>query len=324
MNTNKGALIRTAIISAGLGLCLALTPSVSHAVDITSSTAATQSAAVGTNTASRAMSQAQGHPEVEGQRSHAEQQAGATIDKDAVSAVEETQNAVKAIADGKIDDAIAAIERATGKIDILVARKPASGLIPVDAEVQVIDTAPRDAAAVRDIAKQAGKALEDKDYPQARVLLEGLTSEIRVRTYHVPLATYPQAMKEAARLLEEKKTREASAVLTTALNTLVVIDRGTPMPLLLAQSAIAEAQSQRDKDKAAASKSLATAKDELGRAKLLGYAGNDPEYDALNKSISELEKQVPGDANTTSMFENLKAKVTGFLKKLSESAKQAL
>jgi len=38
--------------------------------------------------------------------------------------------------------ALAAIERATGKVNVLLARNPSAALIPVDATVQVIDLAP--------------------------------------------------------------------------------------------------------------------------------------------------------------------------------------
>jgi len=37
-------------------------------------------------------------------------------------------------------------------------------------------------------------------------------------------------LKEAARLLDQKKTKEASDVLLTALNTLMVVDNVTPLP----------------------------------------------------------------------------------------------
>ncbi|WP_437326387.1 hypothetical protein [Sorangium sp. So ce381] len=42
--------------------------------------------------------------------------------KEAVAAIAETRNARKAIAEDKRDDAVAALERATGKVSILLAR----------------------------------------------------------------------------------------------------------------------------------------------------------------------------------------------------------
>jgi hypothetical protein len=164
--------------------------------------------------------------------------------------------------------------------------------------------------------------VSDKNYSAARVLLVGLTSEIRSRTYNLPLATYPAALKEAARLLDQKQAKEATVVLDTTLNTLVVVDRVTPLPLVLAQTAINDAQALRDRDKDAAMKLLATARLELERAKELGYSGNDPEYSALNQAISDLEAQIKGKGDTASAFAKLKERVEAFFKRLSGSERR--
>jgi hypothetical protein len=266
--------------------------------------------------------QAQARPEVEKQRKEAEQQAVKTIDKEAVAAIAETEKAIQDIAANKTDEALAAIERATGKINILLARNPANALIPVSSEVDIIDTAPRDSATILELAKDASKAVDDKDFPSARVLLHALMSEIRVRTYNLPLATYPTALQDAARFLDQKKTKEANAVLLIAINTLLAIDRVTPIPLVLARDAINEAQAQRQKDKNAAQSALERARSELQRSKELGYASNDPEYASLNNDISNLEKQLKGEGDTMSVFSKLKEKYEAFLKRLSDRARQ--
>jgi hypothetical protein len=276
----------------------------------------------GTTESTRAQSHAQARPETEQQRQQAEQQARSTLDKDAVAAITETQNAVKAIADGKNDEANAAIERAIGKINVLVARNPQAALLPVDVVVKVIDVAPTDPKAIRQIATSAERAMRNRDYPQARVLLASLTSEIRVSTYNLPLAGYPAALREAARLLNQKKNKEAADVLATALSTLVVVERATPLPLAIAQTAINDAASRADKDKNGASQFLEVAKNELQRAKELGYAGNDPEYASLDKSISDLEKQLQGNQGTASGFAKLKQEVASFFHRLAGSEKR--
>src|SRR5688572_10659343 len=56
---------------------------------------------------SGAPSQAQVNPEIEKQRQQAEQQAARTLVKEAIAAIQETQNALKAIEDNKADDAVA-------------------------------------------------------------------------------------------------------------------------------------------------------------------------------------------------------------------------
>jgi hypothetical protein len=263
----------------------------------------------------------QARPDIEKQRKEAEQQAQQSLDKEAVAAITETQNAVKAIALNKTDEALASIERATGKINVLLARNPATALIPTATEVEVIDAAPLDIKVIKARAEDAERAVDNRDFPTARVLLDGLTSEIRGRTYNLPLATYPDALKEAARLLDQKKPDEANKVLLTALNTLVVIDRVTPLPLIDAKASVEAAQELRDKDKDGAQKLLDEAKYEIERSKELGYAGNDPEYAALDKAISDLESQLKGNGDTASAFSSLKEKVSAFFKRLSESAR---
>jgi len=258
---------------------------------------------------------------IEQQRQEAQQQAEKTVDHDASAAIEETQKAIAAIASGKNDEAVAALERATGKINVLVARNPQTAFIPVHAAVDVIDVAPLDVKAIKVIAKAAEKAVDDRDYPASRLLLQALVSEIRVRIYNLPLATYPLAMQDAARLLDQKKPQEARAVLEAALNTIVVIDRVTPLPIAVAQEAINEAQAERDKDKHHSLELLAMARAELDRAKALGYAGKDPEYPALNQEVSEVEKQINGNQDSGSAFHRLKERVASFFRRQSSSAK---
>jgi hypothetical protein len=256
----------------------------------------------------------------EQQRKDAKQEGEKAIDKDAVAALDEAQKAIKAISDGNTDQALAAIEQASGKINILTARKPAAALIPVKVEVAIVDLAPKDSRAVRDLSTAAQKALSNDDYPQARMLLERLASEIHVKTYNLPLATYPAAMQTAARLLDEKKSEEAKQALVTALNTLVVTDQALPLPLIEAQGAVKEAQGKRDKDKPAARKLLATAKDGLERAKTLGYANKDPEYTSLNQSIADLDKQLGGTESTASAFASLRDKIKAFFDRITEKS----
>jgi hypothetical protein len=276
---------------------------------------ATQSS--GNLQANRKQAGQQARPEVEQQRKEAEQEARKELDEDAKTAIDQTHKAVQAISENKTDEALSNIEQATGKINILLARNPSTALIPVDLAVNVIDTAPQNKTIILEIAQDASRAFDDKNYPTARALLYMLMSEIRVRTYNLPLATYPDALKEAARLLDQKQTQQASSILLTALNTLVVVDRVTPLPLVLARDAINEAQSKSKQDKQAAQASLETAKNQIERARELGYTGKDAEYAALNDQISKLEKQLNGKTDTRAAFSNLKEKLSAFLKRQS-------
>jgi hypothetical protein len=142
--------------------------------------------------------------------------------------------------------------------------------------------------------------------PAARTLLDSLRSEIRVRIYHLPLATYPAALQEAVRLLDQKKMKEAGTVLLLALNTLAIVDQVTALPLLLARGAINGAQSQTDRE--ATQRLLEIADRELQRGEALGYATADPEYTALREEIKNVRKKLQENENATSMFTGLKDK----------------
>src|ERR1700731_1060009 len=164
-------------------------------------------------------------PLVEAQRQQAQQSAEKSLDSEAIAAIQQTERALNAIAEARSDEALAAIEQAIGKINILLGRNPATALIPGSGRVSVIDTAPQDPGDIAILRHAAEAALDMNDVPAGPTLLDSLRSEIRVRTYHLPLATYPAALQEAARLLDQKKLEEAGPVVLLALNTLVVIDQ---------------------------------------------------------------------------------------------------
>src|ERR1700704_5944647 len=54
---------------------------------------------------------------------------------EAVAAMTETKNALQALKDKKTQDALAALERATGKLNIVLARDPRLALAPVTVDV---------------------------------------------------------------------------------------------------------------------------------------------------------------------------------------------
>ena len=261
----------------------------------------------------------QARPELEKLRKEAEQHAQTTLNKDAIAAIEQTVKAIDSIAAGKTADALQVIENATGKVDTLLARNPELALMPVSVEALIIDSAPRDIDEIRKLADAADAAVSRDDFPAARLLLGALRSEIRVRTYNLPLGIYPTALQEAARQLD-KNSKAASRALLDALNTLVAVDQVTPIPMLVAQEAIHKAQTRTQEDKNAAREILEKAELELDLATELGYAGKDPEYAALKNDISNLKKQLKGNEDTSSGFSRLKARLGAFLKRQSEQS----
>src|SRR3984885_8084980 len=261
----------------------------------------------------------QTRPELEKCRKEAEQQAQKLLDKDAIAAIQETAKAIDSIAASKTADALQLIEEATGKINIVLARNPELALTPVSVEALIIDTAPREVEDIKKLADAADAAVSADDFPTARALLGALRSEVRVRTYNLPLAMYPTALQEAARLLDQD-SQAATITLRAALNTLVAVEQVTPIPLLGAQEAIHQAENPTQKNRNAAQEALETAQLELNRAMALGYAGQDPEYAALKDEISNLKKQLKESEDTTSGFSKLKARLSAFLKRQSDQS----
>ncbi|HEY4050049.1 MAG TPA: YfdX family protein [Acidobacteriaceae bacterium] len=265
----------------------------------------------------RKSAEQQARPELEKWRKDAEQHAEKKLDKAAIAAIEQTVQAIDSIGANKTAEALELIEKATGKVNTLLARNPELTLVPVSVEALIIDSAPRDIDEIRKLADAADAAVSRDDFPAARVLLGALRSEIRVRTYNLPLGIYPTALQEAARLLDQN-SQAASRALLDALNTLVAVDQVTPIPILVAQEAINKVQTRTQEDKNAAREILEAAQLELDRAKALGYAGQDPEYAALKNDISNLKKQLKGNEDTSSGFSKLKARLDAFLKRHSD------
>ncbi len=258
------------------------------------------------------------HADIEKQRAEARQEADKVLDREAIAVIEETQRAIDAISANTASEALAALERASGKIDIQLARNPSTTLIPVSHEVVVFDTAPQEIKTIDEIGEAVDVVIASEDYPAARELLYGLMSELRVRTSNLPLATYPAALAEAARLLDQKKSDEARIVLMMALGTLLDIDRVTPLPLLVAREAINQAEAQRGKDKEIALALLDTARHELERAMALGYSAQEPEYRMMRDEISNIQKQLKKNEDTSSFFSKLRDRLSAFVARLSK------
>jgi hypothetical protein len=126
----------------------------------------------------------------------------------------------------------------------------------------------------------------------------------------------------AARLVEEGKNDEATRVLTTALNTLVIVDRPTPIPLLEVQAALKLAdettEKANEKEKAGAPTHLAAATVALRRGEALGDIDDKSAKD-FQKQIDDLERKVKGKEATSSGFDKLRESVASLLKKQAQA-----
>ncbi len=269
----------------------------------------------------------QSQEEIEQEKQKATNEAQSSLDQDAIAALKETRNAINAIDQGNTQEALQALERATGKLDILLARYPELALVPVSTQISIIDLAPRDFDLIEPIRDEAKRAVNEEDFPTGRALLHNLVSEIRTSTVNLPLETYPDAMKEAARLLHQGRTDEARAVMQLALSTLVVTEQSRPIPLINALTELAAAmalaaqgqdqQNQDQQNRDQVLRLLEDARTQLKLARELGYARRDPEYKELDRAIRDIERQIRAKEKTESPFAKLREKFSSFFNRVS-------
>lgn len=268
-------------------------------------------------------SAAQDYLEVEKQQNQAKSEIQKTLVPEAIKAIEETKNAIDLINNNQIDKAIEAIERALGKIDILLTRYLENSFLPVDFIITVIDEAPTKFTNIKNINKLAHQAIDDKVYPYARMLLENLRSEVSIVVYNLSLEIYPGNLKNAVSLLENNNINEAKIILTTALNTLAIIERTIPIPVINAEVLVNRAKQKYENNPDIASDLLILARYELLRAKELGYSSKNQQYNELIKSLKQVEKKVRNKKKNIAAFSNLQSKLKSFLKEYSEIEKSA-
>ena len=234
-----------------------------------------------------------------------------TLIADAVSALQDSYTAFDLLMAGDADKAVAALARATGKLDIVLAADPELALAPVDVRVtthEVIAT-PADVKRLRDLAEAA---LDDGRLQDARRLIAGMASEHVVSTVNIPLASYPAAIKQAAALIHASRSAEARAALETALATLVVQDTVVPLPLARAEALLALAQplaekAQRNPDETARlQRLLADARFQIELAQALGYATR-TDLDGLSDELRVIEDRSRAEGSGQRLFDRIKA-----------------
>ncbi len=243
--------------------------------------------------------------------------------EEATAAIRETKNALKALDEKKTKEALAALERASGKLTIILGRDPGLALAPFDVNVATYDIL-ADIKAVKALRAEIEDALDDGRVQEARRLIRNLASETVIRVTNIPLATYPDAIKKAAKLIDEGKTDEAKKELQLALNTLVVTDTIIPLPVVTAEKYLKEAETlaekgdrSKEEDKRLADL-LKDARKELEFAEALGY-GSKKDYKNLYKQLDQIEDKTKGGKSGTGFFDKIKV----YLKETIKSSQKA-
>ena len=233
---------------------------------------------------------------------------------EAALAIDDTKKALAFLDKKNSKEALAALERVTGKLELIISREPGLALAPIDMNVAVQDLL-ADPDTVKVILKEARDLLGDGEVQKARPLLANLSSEMVFSTINIPLATYPQAIKAVARLIDENKLNEAKTALEAALSTLVVTDVIIPLPVVRAELLLKEAEklaensSRSEKDNESLSNQLSEARKQVRLAEVLGY-GQKKTYKPIYEQIDQIEKKSRGGKSGRGWFDNIKKKVS--------------
>lgn len=252
-------------------------------------------------------------PQVDKQTAAAAAEKRKQLLTDAAAAIAETQQALKALEDKKVDVALKALADATGKLELIVARDPSLKLAPIGTQVVTFDVF-ADPETLKLAIADARKALSDGDVRRARPLVEALASETQIRTTNIPLVTYPASIKAITPLIDAGKIDEAKTQLQAALNTLVVTTEVIPLPKLRAENLLKDAQtlaekkdrSKGDNDKLA--NQLKSVREQLQIAELLGY-GKKGDFKPMYAQLDSIEKASLGGKSIAAWFAKIRQQV---------------
>ncbi len=237
---------------------------------------------------------------------------------DATAAIQETQAALKHLDEDKTKEALAALERATGKLDVILARDPKLQLAPAGIGVVTYDVQ-GGLDAVKKVRQQAEVLMEEGRLQEARHVLNNLASETVISVTNIPLATYPDAIKAAVNLIDQNKKEDAKRLLQTALNTQVVTETIIPLPVVKAQESLKTAETLAEKkertkdDNEHLKTAMDDARGQLELAQTLGY-GTKKDFDKMYQQLAEIREKTADNKFGTGFFAKIKASIADFMK----------
>jgi hypothetical protein len=228
------------------------------------------------------------------------------IIKEAVSAIRFTRDALAALDEGNKATALKELEKASGKLDVVLARNPKLALAPVDVRARTYDIHGT-VEDVRQARQRAEELMDEGKIQQARSVLETLASETVIETTNIPLQTYPDAIRSTVALIDEGKMKEARRLLQSTLNTLVVTERVIPLPLsatrLMLDEAqkLAEKQDRSEKENKRLKNLLQSIRKEIKFAQALGY-GKEKDFETFYEELDTIEDKTKAGGSETGLF----------------------
>jgi len=218
----------------------------------------------------------------------------------------------------KKDEALATkkLESALGKLEVILASKKVPKLLPIDSvvlEKEYVGTS-------KDIKTTLDKVrtlLNNNKVQEARALMLPLQSEIDITTISLPLGSYPDALKLAAKYVHSHEVDKAKEVLAIASSTFASVTEIVPIPLLKATDLIEASSVIAKEDKKRALAYLDAASENLKIAHALGYVSRSTTtYKIMQEQIEAVQKEIKGPNKTQKLFETLKTSLKEFKEKV--------
>ena len=226
--------------------------------------------------------------------------------KEMLTAFSDTIKAVQALEQNDDKSASKYLKEATELFDKALKSDSALKLVPVDSQflVNEVDANSKD---VKKALSMVEEALKGHHLEDARVILNTLRDDMIITTQYIPMDTYPLSTKDALKALKKGDKKAALEILMTGFGTTIADTVIIPIPMLTASDAILKASSLDKKNKKEALALLDIAKDELEKAKLLGYTdAYEADYEALTKDIEAIQKEIKGKNAVEKLYDKLK------------------
>ena len=236
--------------------------------------------------------------------SHEINQRRHSLNKEAILARDEILHALFCLDKKETKEAFKMLEKADGRLSVLLARDPKLKFEAIDVRARIYDL--EDSSdTIQKLLKEAKFALDIGQVQKARDILSPLTSEMRISTDYLPMEIYPDAIKRASTAIQESKPEVAETILADALASIVTDEDIIPLPPMKAEGDVFDAEELYTKDKVKNKGKilslLNSADVHLANAKALGYG----EYQDIRDEITSIKTKL--DMAKPDLFERIKS-----------------
>jgi len=226
--------------------------------------------------------------------------------KEILNALKETSLAMQNLQHHKTDEAKKHLKQATEKFNKALKDNPALDILPLDESIEVYENL-ASAQEINHALTVIQEELVHYNLDAARADLAPLKDEMDIKTISIPMKVFPIATQNALDALNKGEEEKAMTIMAEGYNTFIIEEAVIPLPLLAAQDMIAEAASLDKSKKDEATKLLDAAKNELNKAKVLGYTNSKaPEYEALDDAIDAVKKEIKDKNVVVKLYDKLK------------------